>query len=133
VDRDRLLTGTTYVVLGLLGLAIGVYGAFLIPLRLFGGVEGLADIIGFGGVAAAGVAGAMGLRRGAAAVAPGIGWIVAVAVLGSGHDQDVVIPGSLGNDPGVGKVGAVYLASGLVGMFVAGFVAGRRLRRHDQA
>lgn len=129
MDRDRLLTGAAYVVLGVLGAAIGIYGAFLVPLRLFGSVEGLADVIGFVGVTVAGVGGALGLGRPVAAIVPGIGWIVAIGVLGSSHDQDIVIPGSLGNDPGIGKVGALYLASGLVGTLVAGLVAGRRLRR----
>ena len=129
VGRDRLLTVATYASLFLLGMAIGVWGAFLVPLRLFGSVEGLADVIGFAGVLAAGVLGAVGSGRGAAAITPGIGWIVAVLALGSSTGGDVVVPGSLGNDPGVGVVGSIYLLSGLAGTVAAAVITGVRRRR----
>src|SRR3954453_7619521 len=60
-----------YAVLFVLGVAIGVYGAFLVPLRLFGGVEGLADVIGFAGLLCAGYFGAVGFGGAPAAVVPG--------------------------------------------------------------
>lgn len=120
----------TYVVLTLLGAALGVWGAFLVPLRLFGGVEGLADVIGVLGPFLAGYLGARGTDRAPAAVLPGIGWLLAVLALGSfSPGGDVVVPGSLGTDPGIGTVGGLYLVSGLVGILAAGVTAGRRLRR----
>ena len=127
---DRLVLAATYAVLVLLGVALGVWGAFLVPLRLFNGVEGLADVIGLLSTGLAGYLAALGTGRAPAAVLPGIGWLVAVVVLGSyAPGADVVIPGSLGTDPGIGTVGTIYLASGLVGILVAGVAAGRRLRR----
>jgi hypothetical protein len=129
VGRDRLVDVATYASLLLLGVALGVYGAFLVPLRLFGGVEGLADVIGFGGVLLAGVLGAAGSARATAAVTPGIGWVVAVVALGTSTGGDVVVPGSLGNDPGVGIVGSLYLLSGLAGTLAAAIVVAVRRRR----
>ena len=130
VDRGgRATLVATYLVLGVLGAAIGVWGAFLVPLRLFGGVEGFADVVGLVGTAVAGGLGGLGLRSAPAAVVPGIGWILAVLALGYSAGGDVVIPGSLGNDSGVAVVGTLYLVSGLMGTLVAGVVVGRRLRR----
>jgi len=118
-----------YVVLLVLGFALGVWGAFLVPLRLFGGLEGLADVLGVAGPLAAGYLGAVGLGVAPAAVFPGIGWIVSMLLLGYAPGGDVVIPGKLGPDPGIGTVGSLYLVSGLVGTLAAGVLASRRLRR----
>lgn len=126
---DGVLITAAYVVLLVLGFVIGVYGAFLVPLRLPGGIEGLADVIGVLGPLAAGYFGAIGLRTAPAAVFPGIGWIVSVLVLGYSPGGDVVIPGSLGKDPGIGTVGSLYLLSGLLGTLGAGVLASIRLRR----
>ena len=128
-DGDRVLLAATLLVLGLLGAAIGVWGAFLIPLQLFGHACGLADLIGVGGIFAAGYLGARGCGLGLAAVAPGIGWIVAIALLGSSSGDEVVIPSNVGNAPGVGVVGDIYLASGFVGMLLAALLAAQALRR----
>ena len=121
-----------YVVLLVLGFVIGIYGAFLVPLRLPGGIEGLADVIGLVGPMAAGYLAAVGLRTAPAAVFPGIGWIVSVLVLGYSPGGDVVIPGSLGKDPGIGTVGSLYLLSGLLGTLAAGVLASTRLRRYTR-
>ena len=126
---DRLILVATYVTLGLLGAAIGVWGAFLVPLRLFGHVEGLADVVGFVGVVLAGCLGGLGLRSAPAAVIPGVGWILAFLALGYGPGGDVVIPGKLGNDPGVAVVGEVYIAAGFLGTLVSALLVARRLRR----
>ena len=123
-----MLLVAAYVALALLGATLGVYGAFLVPLRLFGGVEGLADVLGFVATGVTGYLGALGVGRAAAAVMPGIGWIVAVVALNIARGGDVVIPGSLATDPGIGIVGTLYLLSGLVGTLVAGVLAGRRFR-----
>jgi hypothetical protein len=130
VDGDgRGTLVATYAVLLVLGFVIGVWGAFLVPLRLFGHVEGLADLIGLAGTALAGRLGGLGLASAPAAVVPGVGWILAVLVLGYSPGGDVVIPGSLGNDHGVAVVGTLYLVSGLAGTLVAGVAVARRLRR----
>ena len=130
MDRgDRLTLVAAYVALGLLGVAIGVWGAFLVPLRLFGHVEGLADVVGFAGIVLAGCLGGLGLRSAPAAVIPGVGWIIAFAALGYGPGGDVVIPGSLGNDHGVAVVGEVYMVSGLLGTLVSAVLVARWLRR----
>src|SRR3954447_16689997 len=122
-----------YLLLLVLCAAIGVWGASLVPLRLAGGVEGLADVVGFAGPLAAGYFGAVGLGGAPAAVFPGIGWIVSILLLGYSPGGDVVIPGKLGPDPGVGLVGSLYLVSGLVGTLAAGVLASRHLRRAAQA
>lgn len=130
MERDgRATLAVSYAVLLVLGFVLGVWGAFLVPLRLFGRVEGLADVVGLAGPALAGGLGGLGLASAPAAVLPGIGWILAVLVLGYSPGGDVVIPGSLGNDHGVAVVGTLYLGSGLVGTLLAGVVVARRLRR----
>jgi hypothetical protein len=129
VRRDRTLLVAAYAVLFVLGGLVGVWGAFLVPLRLFGHVEGLSDLIGLAGTAGVGYFGGTGLGSAGASVLPGVGWIVAVLVLGYSPGGDVVIPGSLGNDSGVGIVGTLYLVSGLVGTLAAGLLTARRLRR----
>lgn len=128
MNRDRALVVATLAALFLLGVLIGLWGAFLVPLRLFGHVEGLSLLIGAGGVFAAGYFGGMGSGIGAAALMPGVGWVVTVLALGFSRGGDVVLPGSLPNDSGVAVVGTAYLASGLVGMLAAGMVVSRRLR-----
>jgi len=131
VDRDRWLVVATAAVLFLLGALLGLWGAFLVPLRLFGGVEGLALLVGAGGVFLAGYFGGLGSGSGATAIAPGVGWIIAVLALGTSRGGDVVLPGSLSKDPGVAVVGTAYLASGLVGMLAAAWIVTRRLRRRE--
>ena len=126
---DRAVLAAGYVLLLVLGAVVGVYGAFLVPLRLVGGVEGLADVLGFAGPLAAGYFGAVGLGVAPAAVFPGIGWIVSILLLGYSPGGDVVIPGKLGTDPGIGMVGSLYLISGLLGTLAAGVLASTHLRR----
>lgn len=126
---DTAVLAAGYVLLLALGAAIGVWGAFLVPLRLPGGVEGLADVIGFGGPLVVGYLGALGLGVAPAAVFPGIGWIVSILLLGYSPGGDVVIPGKLGTDPGIGTVGSLYLVSGLLGTLAAGILASAHLRR----
>jgi hypothetical protein len=126
-DKAQLAVGLALLLV--LGAAIGVWGAFLVPLRLPGGLEGLADILGFAGPLAAGYFGAVGLGVGAAAVFPGIGWILSILMLGYSPGGDVVIPGKLGTDPGIGTVGGLYLISGLLGTLAAGVLASMHLRR----
>jgi len=104
-----------------------------VPLRLFGGLEGFADLLGLAGPLVVGYFGAVGLGVAPAAVFPGIGWIVSMLLLGYSPGGDVVIPGKLGPDPGIGTVGSLYLISGLVGTLAAGVLASRHLRRTARA
>ena len=91
--------------------------------------KGFADVLGFAGPLAAGYLGAVGLGVAPAAVFPGIGWIVSILLLGYSPGGDVVIPGKLGTDPGIGTVGSLYLLSGLLGTLAAGVLASHHLRR----
>lgn len=114
-----------------LGVMLGVWGAFLVPLRLPGGVEGLAVVIGVVGNFVAGVAGAYGTGRPASAAMPGLGWMLAVLVLGGLplRPGDVVIPGRLPVDPGVATVGLLFFLGGAAAMVAAVAVATRSSRR----
>lgn len=131
VPEDRFPVALVYVVLFLLGSALGVWGAFLVPLRLPGGVEGLADVIAFVGNLAVGFLAALGVRSVAAAATPGVGWLLTVLVLGTWArpSDEVVIPSGLGNDPGIGTVGTLFLFAGAIGAVLAILLANWRLRR----
>lgn len=130
MDRDRALLVATNVVLALLGVALCLWGAFLVPLRVLG-VEGLADVVAFGGNLVAGLLGAAGTGRAPTAAMPGLGWLAVVLVLGGlvpRPEGDVVIPSRIGNDPGVGTVGTLFLFAGAAGLVVAVVLAARRFR-----
>jgi hypothetical protein len=129
VTRDRLVLVATCVVLVLLGAMIGLWSAFLVPLRLFGRIEGFADVLSFAGILGAGWLGAIGAGRALVAPMPGLGWVVMIYLVGSvSPGGDVVVPGRLGSDPGIGTVGTVLLFAGLAGMIGAVLLAGRRFR-----
>lgn len=127
---DRFPLAAVHAVLFLLGAALGVWGAFLVPLRLPGGVEGLADVIAFGGNLAVGVAAARGTGTLPAAATPGVGWLIAVLALSTfGRPSDeVVLPSRLGTDPGIGTVGTLFLLAGAAGAVLA-VVIGNRFTR----
>ena len=116
--------------LAALGVALGVWGAFLVPLRLPGGVEGLAVAVSVVGNFTAGVLGARGTGSATSAAMPGLGWLVAVLALGGLplRPGDVVIPGGLPADPGVVTVGVLFFVGGAAAMVAAVVVAGRRGR-----
>ena len=115
----------------LLGAALGVWGAFLIPLRLPGGIEGLSVVIALLGNVTIGVAASWGARSLLAAAMPGIGWLVSVLVLSSvaRPADEVVFPGALGSDPGIGTVAGLYLFAGAIGAVLAVLIANRFTRR----
>jgi hypothetical protein len=127
VQEDRFPLYAVYAVLLLLGAALGIWGAFLVPLRLPGGIEGLADVVALVGNVTVGFFAARGARSVPAAAMPGIGWLVAVLAVGSvaRPADEVVIPAKLGSDPGVGTVGTLYLLLGAVGAVVAILLANR--------
>ena len=127
MQEDRFPLPAVFAVLLLLGAVLGIWGAFLVPLRLPGGVEGFADVLALGGNVGVGFFAARGARSVPAAAMPGIGWLFAVLAVGS-HVQpadEVVIPSKIGSDPGVGTVGTLYLLLGAVGAIVAVLLANR--------
>jgi hypothetical protein len=128
---DRFPLAAVHAVLFLLGAALGVWGAFLIPLRLPGGTEGLADLIAFGGNLGVGLAAARLSSSLPTAATPGIGWLVSVLVLGSvaRPRDEVVLPGKLAADPGIGTVSALFLLAGALGTVLAVVLANRYTRR----
>jgi hypothetical protein len=126
-EEDRFPLAAVYAVLFLLGAALGIWGAFLVPLRLPGGLEGFSDLLAFAGNVAVGYFAARGARNVPAAAMPGIGWLVAVLVVGTyvNPADEVVIPGKLLQDPGIGTVGNLYLLLGAVGAMLAILLANR--------
>lgn len=129
-DEDRFPLLAVYGVLVLLGGVLGIWGAFLVPLRLPGGVEGLAAVVAVGGNLAAGVLAARGTRTVQAAAMPGLGWLVAVLLVLTvvRPADEVILPGRIPSDPGVGVVGTLFLFGGALGAVVAVLLAGRFTR-----
>jgi hypothetical protein len=127
----------TYVVLVAIGVLLGVIEAFLVPQRLFGGIEGLAAVLALVANAAVGTFGGLGTRTTAGAVAPIAGWFVAVAVLALvAPGGDVVLAGKLPADPGVVVTGSAFLILGVVGGAIAltvAMLAGARYTRRANA
>ena len=133
MEEDRFPLAAVYAVLLVLGAALGVWGAFLVPLRLPGGIEGFSDVLALGGNVAVGFLAARGARSVPAAAMPGIGWLVAVLAVGTiaRPADEVVIPATLGNDPGIGHVGTFYLLLGAVGAVAAVLLANRDRKRWE--
>jgi len=132
-DEDGFPLGAVYAVLVLLGAALGIWGAFLVPLRLPGGIEGFSDVLAFVGNIAVGYLAARGARSVPAAAMPGLGWLIAVLAVGSfvRPADEVVIPSKIGSDPGIGTVGTLYLLLGAVGAVVAILLANRDRTRWE--
>jgi hypothetical protein len=78
VARDDLLVVAGHAALLLLGVALGVWGLFLVPLRLPGGVEGLSVVVAIVGNLAAARLGGFGFRtrpcRASAGFSPWWSW-----------------------------------------------------------
>jgi hypothetical protein len=105
----------TYVVLAAIGLVLGVIEAFLVPLRLFNGLEGLSAVLAVVGNVAVGSFGGIGTRTLTGAIAPVVGWFIAVAaLLLVAPGGDVVLVGKLPSDPGVVDVGNAFLFLGIL-------------------
>lgn len=100
----------------LLGVFLGVVGAFWVPLRLGGVRVPLSPLlVPVAVVVACRVAG-LWTRSGLAAAAPGLGWAAAVLVLSmQGPGGDIVLQG---DDP----VATAYLLVGMAGAAVGGVV-----------
>jgi hypothetical protein len=120
------------LVLLLIGGLLGLIGCFLVPLRLGGGVEGLAIGIALIGNFGSGLLGGLGNRSMRSALAPGLGWFLVVGVLSSvARGGDVLIPGKLPVDPGVVTVGEAFLIVGVAGAIAALMVTAFYTRRPD--
>jgi hypothetical protein len=114
-SSERAVLWTTYVVLAAIGVVLGVIEAFLVPLRLFDGVEGLSAVLAVVGNVAVGSFGGIGTGTLAGAAAPIIGWFVAVgALLLIAPGGDVVLVGKLPSDPGVVDAGNAFLFLGIL-------------------
>jgi hypothetical protein len=120
----------TYLVLLAIGLLLGAMDAFLVPQRLFGGVEGLAAVLALVGNTAVGSFGGLATRSMIGAIVPAVGWFVAVGVLMTiAPGGDVVIAGRLPADPGVVDVGMALLVLGIFGAGIALLVTSRYTKR----
>ena len=132
--KDRLLLVAADLALLAAGVMLGVWAAFLVPLRLFGHVEGLSDVLALAGTFGLGWLGAYGTGTVVASIIPGLGLLpVAIAAGGNGPGGDLVVPGQLGDDPGVGVVGTLFVFAGLAGLVAAVIVATRRTRHAPKA
>lgn len=122
-----ILTGLSLFVAG---LAYGTWAVFLVPVRLWGGLEGLALLVTIVGNLALGWLAAWSLRSPRAALWPALGWLVATAAmaLSVGPGGDIVVPGGLPYDPGVPVVGELNWLAGIAsaaGALVLGSFAAR--------
>jgi hypothetical protein len=104
------------VVLAAVGVVLGTIEAFLVPLRLFGHIEGLSVVLAFAGNAGVGSLAGVGTRAVRVAVVPVGAWFITVGALTVyAPGGDVVLPGQLPSDPGVVWVTMLFLAGGLLG------------------
>lgn len=105
----------------LLGLAYGLWAVWLVPVRLWGGLEGLSLLVTFVGNLGAGWLAAWSLRSARAALWPVVGWLLATGAMALtvGPGGDIVVPGGLPYDPGVPTVGMLNWLVGLIAAAVA--------------
>jgi hypothetical protein len=130
---ERVVTVAIYVVLAVMSALLGVIGAFLVPSRVFGDVEGVSVVLAFVGNAALGMLGGLGTRSLAGAIAPTVGWFVAVGVLTVfGPGGDVVLAGKLPDDPGVVTVGDAFLFVGILSGALAMLATAYFIRRGNK-
>jgi hypothetical protein len=130
-ERGVLLA--TYVVLAAIGVMAAVIESFLVPQRVFGGVEGLSAVLAFAGNLAVGSAAGLATRSRAAAVTPTVSWFLTVGVLTVYlPGGDVVMPGRLPVDPGVVKVVPAFLILGILAGAASAFVTARYTARPNR-
>jgi hypothetical protein len=129
VLRARVLLVAAHAALLVVGVLLAVVGTMLIPLQWPGRLGGLAVLIAVVGNFAAGLLGALGLRVPLAGAVPGMGWIIAVLVLGwPRREGDVLVPQSVPGFSAVGTIGVLFLMLGAVAA-VAGVAVGARHSR----
>lgn len=129
--RDDVLVVAGHAALFVLGGFLGVWGAFLVALRLPGGVEGLSVVIAVVGNVGVARLGGFGFGTPLAAAMPGIGWLLSVVLLTGGlpgHATDVLIPGRLPEDPGVVAVGLAWIFGGAVAALAGTLWVAHRVR-----
>jgi hypothetical protein len=118
LERGVLIT--TYLAMAVLGMLSGIIDAFLVPQRLFDGVEGLSILLAVAGNIGLGLLGGLGTRTVTGAVAPMITWFVTVGILSlRGPGGDLIVPGALRNDPGITWVTNFLLLGGALSSAVA--------------
>jgi hypothetical protein len=109
---ERLATGALFVLLGAL---LGIFGAFLVPERLPGGVEGVAVAVAVVGNYVAGRFAATGVGTPSAAGLPAVAWLAVVTLASVTRASGaLIIPGSVAGDPGVGYTAFGFLVGGVV-------------------
>jgi hypothetical protein len=127
---ERGVLAATYVVLAAVGVLTGVLGCFLVPQRLFGGVEGLSVVLAVVGNAGIGTAAGIATRQFAGAVVPVMGWFLTVGfVTVYMPGGDVILPGRLQQDPGVTHVTTAFLILGVLAGALALVVTAHYTRR----
>jgi hypothetical protein len=130
VTSDRVCAAATYAVLVATGVMLGVLETFLVPQRLFGGIEGVSAVLALVVNAAVGGLAGIGMRSVSAAIVPTVAWLVTVGVLITyAPGGDVVLAGKLGNDPGVVVAGDAYLIAGVLAGGISLIVATRHALR----
>ena len=127
---ERGVLIATYVVLAAIGVVSAAIESFLVPQRLFDGVEGLSAVLAFVVNFGVGTAAGLATRAKISAILPTAGWFLTVGVLTAYlPGGDVVFPGRLPTDPGVTKVVPAFLIVGLVGGLIALTITARYTAR----
>lgn len=118
--RRPVVLWSTYLMLGLLGLVLGVVGAFLVPARprVLGVPVALALVVGGVGNLLVGLFGAWGTGRRAGSGAPLAGWLAAVVPLSLVSPGDDVVVGGRAND--IVPIAFLFV-SVLAGLIAVGF------------
>jgi len=130
---ERAVLIATYVVLAAVGVLLAFIEAFLVPQRVFGGIEGLSVVLAVVGNIAVGSLGGLGTRTMTGAVIPVVSWFAAIGVLTAyAPGGDVVLPGQLKADPGVVHVTTAFLVLGILSGAVALVVTSRYTRRVNE-
>jgi len=127
-----MVTAAAALVLVAVGAMLALLGAFLVPLRLFGDVEGLSVVLAIVGNLVVGLAAGYGLASPWGAAAPGLGWLVTASFLSylTPRGGGVLIPGKLANDPGVVVVATLWLLGGVAATGIA--ITATALRRSSR-
>lgn len=103
------------------GLLIGVFGAFLVPERLFG-VPWPGPAVAVVGNLALGFLGGRGTGTRLGAAAPAIGWFAVAILAGMQRPEgDLVIPGSVPAAPALGAAGIAFFVAGAIAAGVGVF------------
>jgi hypothetical protein len=129
---ERVLLGATFVVLFAVGVLTGVVGTFLVPEQV-GSFGYLSAVLAVVGNLTMGLLGGFGTLTVAGAVTPLLGWFIAVLALATepfvSKGGDVVIPGTLGNAPGVVHVGVAFMVAGVIASVVSIVITSRFTER----